>query len=274
MGRRDRRRRLAEHRRDRRDRAAACHAGRGPRLEGLQRAAELRRRDRLATTGSSRSMPTSACRRRSRPKSSRSCAAARRRTATACRASRSISGRWITRHRLVSRLSAAPLRSPRRAVQRQARPRVGRALGRQARARCATICSTIPIATSPTTSPASITTRRSPPRSGSPPDAGPIRSTSCCTRRPRSCATTSCARGFRDGTAGFLISVLNSYYVFLKILKLGSCSTGASQSGQAGLRRRRKFGGPGRTRIRSRGAERRDRVDRLPRPSLVERPRC
>jgi hypothetical protein len=27
-------------------------------------------------------------------------------------------------------------------------------------------------------------------------------------------------RGFRDGTAGFLISILNSYYVFLKVLKL------------------------------------------------------
>jgi len=32
-------------------------------------------------------------------------------------------------------------------------------------------------------------------------------------------------RGFRDGTAGFLVSVLNSYYVFLKILKLWELQT-------------------------------------------------
>jgi hypothetical protein len=32
--------------------------------------------------------------------------------------------------------------------------------------------------------------------------------------------------GFRDGMAGFLISVLNSYYVFLKILKLWEIQCG------------------------------------------------
>ncbi len=49
--------------------------------------------------------------------------------------------------------------------------------------------------------------------------------------------------GFREGTAGFLISVLNSYYVFLKILKLWELQNrAASQGGQAGnQRRRRKF---------------------------------
>jgi (heptosyl)LPS beta-1,4-glucosyltransferase len=33
-------------------------------------------------------------------------------------------------------------------------------------------------------------------------------------------------RGFRDGTAGFLISILNSYYVFLKVLKLWELQRG------------------------------------------------
>jgi (heptosyl)LPS beta-1,4-glucosyltransferase len=33
-------------------------------------------------------------------------------------------------------------------------------------------------------------------------------------------------RGFRDGTVGFLISILNSYYVFLKILKLWELQCG------------------------------------------------
>jgi hypothetical protein len=51
-------------------------------------------------------------------------------------------------------------------------------------------------------------------------------------------------RGFRDGTAGFLISILNSYYVFLKILKLWELQRGlnASARGDAvDARRRRKF---------------------------------
>jgi len=48
--------------------------------------------------------------------------------------------------------------------------------------------------------------------------------------------------GFRDGTAGFLISVLNSYYVFLKILKLWELQCG-HQPGHspASPARRRKF---------------------------------
>jgi glycosyltransferase involved in cell wall biosynthesis len=54
-------------------------------------------------------------------------------------------------------------------------------------------------------------------------------------------------RGFRDGTAGFLISILNSYYVFLKILKLwelqrGFRSPGATDvPGASSARRRPKF---------------------------------
>jgi (heptosyl)LPS beta-1,4-glucosyltransferase len=47
--------------------------------------------------------------------------------------------------------------------------------------------------------------------------------------------------GFRDGMAGFLISVLNSYYVFLKILKLWElqCGLNASTRADAGGRRRK-----------------------------------
>ena len=54
-------------------------------------------------------------------------------------------------------------------------------------------------------------------------------------------------RGFRDGTAGFLISILNSYYVFLKILKLwelqrGFRIPGAGEGpGASSARRRPKF---------------------------------
>jgi glycosyltransferase involved in cell wall biosynthesis len=48
--------------------------------------------------------------------------------------------------------------------------------------------------------------------------------------------------GFRDGMAGFLISVLNSYYVFLKILKLWELQRGLNASTRAdGSHRRRKF---------------------------------
>lgn len=45
-------------------------------------------------------------------------------------------------------------------------------------------------------------------------------------------------RGFLDGTAGFLISVLNSYYVFLKILKLWELQCGHRPAASP---RRRKF---------------------------------
>jgi (heptosyl)LPS beta-1,4-glucosyltransferase len=45
--------------------------------------------------------------------------------------------------------------------------------------------------------------------------------------------------GFRDGTAGFLVSVLNSYYVFLKILKLWELQRGLPST--YGDQRRRKF---------------------------------
>jgi glycosyltransferase involved in cell wall biosynthesis len=46
--------------------------------------------------------------------------------------------------------------------------------------------------------------------------------------------------GFRDGTPGFLISVLNSYYVFLKLLKLWELQSSVV-SRQSSVTRRRKF---------------------------------
>ena len=54
-------------------------------------------------------------------------------------------------------------------------------------------------------------------------------------------------RGFLDGTPGFLISILNSYYVFLKILKLWELQRGfrtagpAEAPGASSARRRPKF---------------------------------
>ena len=68
-------------------------------------------------------------------------------------------GTLDAQHRLVSGLSAAPLRSPLRAVERRARPRVGRA-ATGSRDSCGTTSSTSPTATSATTSPRSIATRR------------------------------------------------------------------------------------------------------------------
>jgi (heptosyl)LPS beta-1,4-glucosyltransferase len=54
-------------------------------------------------------------------------------------------------------------------------------------------------------------------------------------------------RGFRDGAAGFLISILNSYYVFLKVLKLWELQRGyrslghGDAPGAGNSRRRPKF---------------------------------
>ncbi len=70
-------------------------------------------------------------------------------------------------------------------------------------------------------------------------------------------------RGFRDGTAGFLISILNSYYVFLKILKLWELQRGfrtpgpGEAPGASSARRRPKFARTpnveGRSRVASAG---------------------
>ena len=173
LGRRDRRRRLAQHRRHRRDRRAVRRPRRRPRLARLQRAEELRRRDRRRTTGSCRSTPTSASRRSSPPRSAtcmREGSDARRLS----HAARHLLPRALDpRHRLVSRLPAAALR-PARAAAGTAGASTSRSSCRQAgRDSCSTSCSTTPTATSPITSRRSITTRRSPPSSGWPRDAGP-----------------------------------------------------------------------------------------------------
>jgi glycosyltransferase involved in cell wall biosynthesis len=47
--------------------------------------------------------------------------------------------------------------------------------------------------------------------------------------------------GFRDGTAGFMVSVLNSYYVFMKLLKLWELQRDAS----SGQRKPRRSADPG-----------------------------
>ena len=149
LGRRDRRRRLREHRRHGGDRAAARRprrdAGRGP---ATARRRTTPRRSRR-TTGSCRSTPTSASRRRWRPRSGALLATrARQHAATGCRASPGTSGRWIRAHRLVSGLPAAALRSARRAVERPPRPRIGAPDGRRAGPARARARSTSPTATS------------------------------------------------------------------------------------------------------------------------------
>ena len=128
------------------------------------------------------------------------------------------------RHRLVSRLSAAPVRPPRRPVERPARARIGRAKGH-----------------------AGTLAERS--------AALPYRDISDHVTRIDHYTTLAAEqwvaegrrtnvldivvhppaaflrnyvlrRGFRDGMAGFLVSALNSYYVFLKILKLWEIQCG------------------------------------------------
>ena len=79
------------------------------------------------TTGSWRSTPTNVCRRSSRPKSSGSCARDRTRGGYRMPRMLLLPRALDSGHRLVSRLSASALRPPRRPLQRQARPRVGRA---------------------------------------------------------------------------------------------------------------------------------------------------
>ena len=53
----------------------------------------------------------------------------------------------------------------------------------------------------------------------------PVRWRSRCIRRSRSCATTCCAPASGTGAAGLIVSLLNSYYVFLKVCE----ALGASQ---------------------------------------------
>ena len=80
-------------------------------------------------------------------------------------------------------------------------------------------------------------------------------------------------RGFRDGTAGFLISSLNSYYVFLKILKLWELQNGYrpadnGASGAGNIRRRPKFARV--PNVEDRGLSRADAES--PAPSIARTP--
>ena len=128
LGRRDHRRRLAAApTTPSRSRERSRDAGRGPRLARLQRAEELRGGDRVATTGSCRSTPTSACRRARRRDPRRCSQRSRRDAAIAMPRVTWYLGRWIRSDRLVSGLPAAALRSARGPLERAARARVGRA---------------------------------------------------------------------------------------------------------------------------------------------------
>ncbi len=120
---------------------------------------------------------------------------------------------------LVSGLSAAALRSPPRPLGAAPRARIGdrrRARGDSSRR----TCSTSRTGTSATTTRRWIATRRS-------------RPTRCSTRVDRRASSTwslhppaaflrnyVLRRGCLDGAVGFIISVMNAYYVFLKFAKL------------------------------------------------------
>ena len=109
-------------------------------------------------------------------------------------AARDVASRPLDPHdRLVSGLSAAPLRSPRRAVDRPVRARVGDG-ATDASAGCAASCSTSPTATSRITSRRSTATR--PTRRGrcTRAAAAPACCSSPAIRRSRSSATTSLTR--------------------------------------------------------------------------------
>ena len=220
LGRRDHRRRLGQHRRHgRRSRGGYATRVESPRLAGLRRAEEPRGVARLARLDSV-----------ARRRRARHAGAGRRdprrprgepRAARLPHSARDLVPRALDpQHRLVSRLPAAALRSPRgRWNGRRVHESVELHGTRRPAAR--TSSSTTPTATSRITSRRSIATRRSPREqmAGRRP-AHQRRSRSSSIRRSRSCATTSLRGGFRDGAAGLLVSALNSYYVFLKFAKL------------------------------------------------------
>ncbi len=153
-----------------------------------------------------------------------------------------------SRHRLVSRLSAAALRPARRPLQRQARPRVGGTATTAVRDSFSTIFSITPTGTSRdhVTSIDHYTTLAAEEWFAEGRRTNAIEF-AVHPRRRRSCGTTSLRRGFRDGAAGFLISILNSYYVFLKVLKLWELQRGyrslgpGDAPGASNARRRPKF---------------------------------
>ena len=123
-------------------------------------------------------------------------------------------------HGLVSRLSAAPVRPPRRPLERPADPRIVRA----DRARRDGFASELehyrlPRHLAPSHEDRSlhdadrgaVGARRA---------AARTRSRSPCIRRFAFLRNYVLRRGFTDGAAGLVVSVLNSYYVFLKLAKL------------------------------------------------------
>ena len=159
-----------------RSRGGTRDAGGGARLARLQRAEELRRGAARRTTGFCRSTPTSASRRSSAPRSGR--CSRREPAARGYRVPRvtPLSRPLDPLDRLVSGLPAAPVRSPRRPVERPPRARVGRACSGDARAGSAPRAAALPLSRHlATTSRRSIATRRWRPSSGSPRAAGRTR---------------------------------------------------------------------------------------------------
>ena len=127
-------------------------------------------------------------------------------------------GRWIREHRLVSGLAscgsttAAPRVEPSPGA-RVASSSIARPGG------CATSSSTSPTAMSLITSRRSIATRRSPRSSGSPKAGAPARLRRSLHPPFAFLRNYILRRGFTDGAAGLLVSALNSYYVFIKLVE-------------------------------------------------------
>ena len=229
VGRRDRRRRLREHRRHGGHRAAVHRSRRRPRawpgyVAQKNYAASLARHDWILSLDADERVTPELAAEIQRALS----ADARARGVP--HSARDLAPRPLDPHdRLVSRPSAAPVRSPRRRAGPGRYVHESVAVDGTRRPAGAASCSTSRIATSPIISRRSIATRRSPrgrcARAGGAP--------ACCRwpviRRSPSCATTSLRGGFRDGAPGFIISALNAYYVFLKFAKLWELQTGPAR---------------------------------------------
>ena len=170
------------------------------------------------TTGFSPSMPTSGWRRRSPARFGRCCSRGRKPPATRSHASRIISADGFaaptgTRTITCGSTTAAP---PAGAKRRCTSP----SSARGASSGCVASCCIIPIATSRNISRKSIATRRSSPVSGRPTAGGRRRGKPSCIRGSPSSRNFILRRGFLDGHTGLVVSMLNSYYVFLKYVKL------------------------------------------------------
>ena len=217
LGRRDPGRRLGEHRRHRRDRAAAhrraSRRGRGPAT--APRRTTRRRRPR--TTGSCRSTRTSASRRRSRRRSSRSSPPSRRIAATVFPASAITSDAG----------SAAPIGTPTTScastIAAPASGTAGASTSRSVSPRRARPADARPAALP-------LPRHQPPPRDDRPlhdarrgADGGRWKRPSIAgvaLHPPFAFLRNYILRGgFKNGSAGFVVSVLNSYYVFLKLAK-------------------------------------------------------